>query len=136
MHDLKCQILFSGKNKKRVISLSSAELAQRVVKLNNSRWHIKIFSYVTQKIGFGISVCMNRKTVFSDKNIYMPSADFARNATVFTTRTTTTCSFPLIGDNLHECQNLFSGENKKKYFNMPSAESFTHGRVLSIKMAS
>ena len=24
-----------------------------------------------------------------------------------------------------KCQNLFSGENKKKYFNMSSAENFT-----------
>ena len=29
---MKCQSLFSGKNKKNVINLSSAELAQRVVK--------------------------------------------------------------------------------------------------------
>ena len=31
---MKCQILFSGKNKKNVINLSSAENAQRVVKVN------------------------------------------------------------------------------------------------------
>ena len=33
---MKCQILFSGKNKKNIVSLLSAELAQRVfkVKLN------------------------------------------------------------------------------------------------------
>ena len=30
---IKCQIMFSGKNKKNVIILSSAELAQRVVKV-------------------------------------------------------------------------------------------------------
>ena len=30
---MKCQILFSGKNKKNTIDLSSAELAQRVVKV-------------------------------------------------------------------------------------------------------
>ena len=30
---IKCQILFSGKNKKNFINLSSAELAQRVVKV-------------------------------------------------------------------------------------------------------
>ena len=29
-----CQILFSGKDKKKIINLSSAELAQRVVKVN------------------------------------------------------------------------------------------------------
>ena len=31
---MKCHILFSGKNKKNIISLSSAENAQRVVKVN------------------------------------------------------------------------------------------------------
>ena len=31
---MKCQILFSGKTKKKIISLSSAEFAQRVVKVN------------------------------------------------------------------------------------------------------
>ena len=33
---MKCQILFSGKNKKNIINLSSAENAQRVVKVNES----------------------------------------------------------------------------------------------------
>ena len=32
---MKCHILFSGKNKKNIINLSSAENAQRVVKVNN-----------------------------------------------------------------------------------------------------
>ena len=32
---MKCQILFSGKNKKNNIILSSGENAQRVVKVNN-----------------------------------------------------------------------------------------------------
>ena len=31
---MKCQSLFSGKNKKNILNLSSAELAQRVVKIN------------------------------------------------------------------------------------------------------
>ena len=31
---MKCQFLFSGKNKKNITNLSSAELAQRVVKVN------------------------------------------------------------------------------------------------------
>ena len=31
---MKCQILFSGKNKKNIINLSSAKNAQRVVKVN------------------------------------------------------------------------------------------------------
>ena len=33
---MKCQILFSGKNKKNINNLSSAELAQRAVKVNLS----------------------------------------------------------------------------------------------------
>ena len=35
---MKCQILFSGKNKKNNIILSSAENAQRVVKVKGSSW--------------------------------------------------------------------------------------------------
>ena len=31
---MECQILFSGKNKKNIMNLSSAELSQRVVKVN------------------------------------------------------------------------------------------------------
>ena len=30
---MKCQILFSGKNKKNIVNLSSAEIAQRAVKV-------------------------------------------------------------------------------------------------------
>ena len=33
---MKCQILFSGKNKKNIINISSAENAQRVVKVKDS----------------------------------------------------------------------------------------------------
>ena len=36
---MKCQILFSGKNKKNIINLSSAENAQRVVKVNVRKGH-------------------------------------------------------------------------------------------------
>ena len=34
---MKCQILFSGKNKENITYLSPAELAQRVVKINSAR---------------------------------------------------------------------------------------------------
>ena len=39
---MKCQILFSGKNKKNIINLSSAENAQRVVKVKglHIRWYV------------------------------------------------------------------------------------------------
>ena len=50
---MKCQILFSGKNKKNNIILSSAENAQRVVKVKVTEdrrcsWEVLI-SYVTFK---------------------------------------------------------------------------------------
>ena len=34
---MKCQILFSGKNKKTIVNLSSALIAQRVVEVNMMR---------------------------------------------------------------------------------------------------
>ena len=37
---MKCQILFSWKNKKNIISLPSAELVQRVVKVNLQFWKV------------------------------------------------------------------------------------------------
>ena len=45
---MKCQILFSGKNKKNVVSLSSAELAQRVAKVKT--WGLFLKKGVTLKI--------------------------------------------------------------------------------------
>ena len=45
---MKCQIPFTGKNKKNIINLSSAENAQRVVKVKNS-------SLIFPNIGFDIS---------------------------------------------------------------------------------
>ena len=50
---MKCQILFSGKNKKNIINLSSAENAQRVVKVkdigvlfNNWKWWRHAYLYI------------------------------------------------------------------------------------------
>ena len=40
---MKCQILFSGKNKKNIIILSSAENAQRVVKVKEVVVYITCF---------------------------------------------------------------------------------------------
>ena len=48
---MKCQSLFSGKNKKNIINLSSAENAQRVVKVNNARIFF-FFFFKLQGIGF------------------------------------------------------------------------------------
>ena len=39
---MKCQILFSGKNKKNIINLSSAENAQRVVKVKGKRFSLAL----------------------------------------------------------------------------------------------
>ena len=47
---MKYQFLFSGKNKKNVINLLSAELNQRVVKVNPSK-DIILDKADTQKIG-------------------------------------------------------------------------------------
>ena len=45
---MKCQILFSGKNKKNIINLPSAENAQRVVKVNGD---------VGSVVGFFTKLC-------------------------------------------------------------------------------
>ena len=37
-HCMKCQILFFGKNKKNITNLSSAEFAQRVMKVKVSKY--------------------------------------------------------------------------------------------------
>ena len=44
---MKCQILFSGKNKKNNIILSSAENAQRVVKVKGSSGYYSASSFKT-----------------------------------------------------------------------------------------
>ena len=43
---MKCQILFSGKNKKNIINLSSAELAKRVVKVKERASKILSFKEI------------------------------------------------------------------------------------------
>ena len=48
-HILKCQILFPEKNKKNIINLSSAENAQRVVKVNNGCRLIPELSLILKK---------------------------------------------------------------------------------------
>ena len=49
---MKCQIQFSGKNKKNIINLSSAENAQRVVKVNAQWLELPIYrtNFHVQKI--------------------------------------------------------------------------------------
>ena len=55
---MKCQILFSGKNKKNIINLPSAENAQRVVKVKTSFWQSQIFSF------YGIQSNFNGSNIF------------------------------------------------------------------------
>ena len=45
---MKCQILFSGKNQKNITNLSSAELAQRVVKV--LLWKVKMLTILKLQI--------------------------------------------------------------------------------------
>ena len=45
---MKCQILISGKIKKIIINLSSAEFAQRVVRVNHSQ------TAVERRLGFNV----------------------------------------------------------------------------------
>ena len=52
---MKCQILFSGKIKKNIISLLSAELAQRMVKVNGEWFHLADFSQGRQLLGLLLS---------------------------------------------------------------------------------
>ena len=48
---MKCQILFSGKNKKNIINLSSAENAQRVVKVKQHKYdHLGVWYYVRDHV--------------------------------------------------------------------------------------
>ena len=51
---MKCRILFSGKNKKNIINLSSAENAQRVVKVKVI--HYKAFFFI---IFWRFAVCID-----------------------------------------------------------------------------
>ena len=59
---MKCQILFSGKNKKNNIILSSAENAQRVVKVKLSKSQLVNF---WEKMGDVIIFTLNKEGNFS-----------------------------------------------------------------------
>ena len=52
---MKCQILFSGKNKKNIINLPSAENAQRVVKVNSCKY-LKFLSINTDPAELGYAL--------------------------------------------------------------------------------
>ena len=54
---MKCQILLSGKNKRNIIKLSSAELAQRVVKVKEYFFmRFFLFHFSRKNIGCGYSL--------------------------------------------------------------------------------
>ena len=50
---MKCQIIFSGKNKKNITNFSSAELAKRVVKVKK---YLITFFLISLNICFGYSL--------------------------------------------------------------------------------
>ena len=50
---MKCQILFSGKNKKNIISLSFAELAQSLIKLNSKIQPVQMRNLVSIRCPHG-----------------------------------------------------------------------------------
>ena len=49
---MECQILFSRKNKKTIISLSSVEFALSMVSANNSQWPTIVNNCLYQMISF------------------------------------------------------------------------------------
>ena len=84
---MKCQILFSGKNKKNITNLSSAELAKREVKVSYTKKYqyfsfLSIKMYVVELVGItskshsSALVCMYQQHIFlltNVKNIYLNS---------------------------------------------------------------
>ena len=81
---MKCQILFSGKNKKNIINLSSAENAQRVVKVNDqtnqlfqglARGHNKYFmgnQYALKVSNSDMVIFSSLPIIFQEKNLVTP----------------------------------------------------------------
>ena len=47
---MKCQILFSGKNKKNIINLSSVEFVQKVIIVNKHSVHKNILTFTVSKL--------------------------------------------------------------------------------------
>ena len=74
---MKCQILFSGKNKKNIINLSSAENAQRVVKVNSPT---RIHDHVIPKLRLTLQnqYCFNKWVTIG--NVTAQTEDFCYGA--------------------------------------------------------
>ena len=79
---MKCQILFSGEKKKNIINLSSAELAQRVVKVNApviqrhfsiflsfdySPFHLCFYSPLEEPV----KICIRRHSFIFQRKIFL-----------------------------------------------------------------
>ena len=58
---MKCQILFSGENKKNITNLSSAELALRVVKIKTLDFNIRLNFCDIPKITVFIITILSKK---------------------------------------------------------------------------
>ena len=65
---MRCSILYSGKNKKKIILLSSAELARRVVKVKvlitiraDDIPILSIYKFISEKIRLNISCELDRR---------------------------------------------------------------------------
>ena len=54
---MKCQVLFSGKNKKIIINLLSAELAKRVVKVTDNIWTPYCLASFSENLKFYFTTC-------------------------------------------------------------------------------
>ena len=74
---MKCQILFSGKNKKNITNLSSTELAQRVVKVNfasrnlmGQSWNVSFIQHVSS-LTSSVKICFKNLIIEDIKLIYM-----------------------------------------------------------------
>ena len=76
---MKCQILFSGKNKKIITNLSSAELAQRVVKVKAI--NVVDFRHFCKGENFCDFLLAFLHSIILLKVVYCKRKEFASNGT-------------------------------------------------------
>ena len=136
---MKCQSLFSGKNKKNIINLLSAEFAQSMVSVSKT---IKVYKkevelinkilwrhkhYLTPHLTTGNKQHTKQvETFLHFACLVNISADnILKYFFSFSPWRQFTCPM----DTIHmKCQSLFSGKNKKNIINLSSAE-FDHSKV-------
>ena len=111
---MKCQILFSGKNKKNNIILSSAENAQRVVKVNT-------FFILSFKIRFMFhsnqlySIWLDKNLTLLFFTLLVPSKICSRQCSIFFLLFFfQRIIFTFHVNHLLKCQDFFSLKKKKK----------------------